>query len=66
MSFPRHAARLLALPRIVARVRAAGPPEEGADRKALAARIGAGLAAALPGVSLAPEPPDNPWSARAG
>ena len=66
MSFPRHAARLLALPRIVARVRAAGPPEEGADRKALAARIGAGLAGALPGVSLAPEPPDNPWSARAG
>jgi len=62
MDLPRHIFRLLALPRIVARVSVAGPALCGADRKELAAAVACNLASAAPAVSLAPEPPDNPWS----
>lgn len=61
MDLPRHAARLLALPRIEARLTLVGEPVVGSERKELAAAIGGRLAAALVPVELEPEPPDHPW-----
>jgi 1-acyl-sn-glycerol-3-phosphate acyltransferase len=61
MDLPRHAARLLALPRIEARLTLAGEPLLGADRKALADAVGVRLAATLRPVAFEPAPPDNPW-----
>jgi 1-acyl-sn-glycerol-3-phosphate acyltransferase len=62
MGLPRHIARLLALPRVEACLRVAGPAVSGWDRKELAAAVARSLAAAAPTASLSPEPPNNPFS----
>jgi len=61
MDLARHATRLLALPRIHARLRLAGVPVVGGERKSLASAMAARIEAALPPLALEPEPPDNPW-----